>query len=145
VWAEWETSQFAWLALDWLIREANLRAPQQVKIDPTTLRGTVLGAPGRVKMPEEKCDVAGIEHTDVNWTGYQNDGQYVLLVMNHGAPLSVMVRPHEAHLDAWNRPPQVLVGSGGVLKDEPVKRQGVQYVVRLPREGTALLIWDRIK
>jgi len=46
VWAEWETSQFAWLALDWLVREANLRAPEYVKIDPTTLRGTVLGLPG---------------------------------------------------------------------------------------------------
>ena len=145
VWAEWETSQFAWLALDWLVREANLRAPEYVKIDPTTLRGTVLGLPGRVKMPEEKCDVAGIEHTDINWVGYQNDDQYALLVMNHKEALSVLVRPHEAHLDVWKRAPRVLVGSGGRFQEQPMKRQGVQYRVSIPQDGTAIVIWDRIK
>lgn len=145
VWAEWETSQFAWLALEWLVREGNVRAPEHLALDPITLRGTVLGSPGRVKMPEEKCDVAGVEHLDVNWVGYQNDRQYVLLVMNHQEPVSVLVRPHEAHLDVWSRPPRILVGSHGRFHEQPVRRQGLHYLVALPEEGTALLVWDRIK
>ena len=37
VWNEWCTDQFAWLALEWLVREGNIRAPQYVKIDPEHL------------------------------------------------------------------------------------------------------------
>jgi len=144
VWNEWCTDQFAWLALEWLVREANLRAPQYVQIDPNTYRGTVLGLPGRVKMPEERCDVAGIDHTDINWTGYCNDQKYILLVMNHKEKCRVMIRPHEAHLDILTQPPQILVGSGSNYKEVKPVRNGVQYLVTIPADGTAILIWDRI-
>jgi hypothetical protein len=96
-------------------------------------------------MPEEKCDVAGIEHIDVNWIGCQNDQQYVLTLMNHKEKLGVLVRPHEAHLDVWTRAPRILVGTGGQFREVPPRRQGVHYVVDLPEQGTALLIWERIK
>ncbi|HEX2747779.1 MAG TPA: hypothetical protein VHM91_07265, partial [Verrucomicrobiales bacterium] len=109
VWNEWQTAQYAWLALDWLIREGNMRAPQHLHIDPLTMRGTVLGQSGRVKMPEERCDVTPMDHIDVNWAGYQNDTQYVLMLMNHQEACTVAVRPHEAHLDVWTRSPRVVV------------------------------------
>ncbi len=145
VWNEWQTAQYAWLALDWLIREGNMRAPQYIKIDPMTMRGTVLGIPGRVKMPEERCDVTGIDHYDINWAGYQNDERYVLMVMNHQEKVTVLIRPHEAHLDIYTRPPRILVGSGSDYKEVPVVKKGVQYPVDIPQKGTALLIWDRIR
>jgi len=145
VWAEWMTSQFAWLALEWLVREANLRAPQFVELDPTTLRGELLGSPGRVKMPEEKCDIAGVEHADINWVGYENDTQYALLMMNHGESVGVLVRPHEAHLGVDSRQPRLLVGTKGRSLEQTAKRQGAHYLIRLPREGTALLVWARMR
>jgi len=145
VWNEWETCQYAWLALDWLMREADIRAPQYVRIDPDTLRGTVLGLPGRVKMPEERCDVTGIEHYDINWTGYENDDSYVLLVMNHKEKLTVLVRPHEAHLGVFTKPPRILVGGARAFKPVSVVKRGVQYSVDIPAGGTALLVWERIR
>jgi hypothetical protein len=145
VWNEWESSQFAWLALEWLVRETNIRAPQYVEIDPNTFRGTVLGLPGRVKMPEERCDVNGIDHIDINWAGYSNDEKYILLVMNHKEKCRVMIRPHEAHLDIFTKPPHILVGNGRNYKETRPVRNGVQYLVNIPADGTAILIWDRIK
>jgi hypothetical protein len=145
LWTGWCTDQFAWLALEWLVREANSRAPQFVQIDPNTYRGTVLGLPGRVKMPEERCDVTGIDHTDINWTGYCNDQKYVLLVMNHKEKCRVLIRPHEAHLDILTQPPHILVGSGRHYKEVKPIKNGVQYLVTIPANGTAVLIWDRIK
>lgn len=145
VWNEWQTAQYAWFALDWLIREGNMRAPRYVKIDPVTMRGTVLGLPGRVKMPEERCDVNGIDHYDINWAGYQNDWKHVLIVMNHQEKATVLVRPHEAHLDCYTRPPRILVGSGDDYAEAPVVKKGVQYFVDIPAKGTAILVWDRIR
>jgi hypothetical protein len=145
LWTGWCTDQFAWLALNWLIREANLRAPQYLNIDPDTLRGTVLGSPGRIKMPEERCDVNGIDHIDINWVGCSNDDKYVLVVMNHKEKCRVMVRPHEAHLDVLTRPPRLLVGKGPDYEEANPVRDGVQYQVTIPAGATALLIWDRIK
>ncbi|MHB1001335.1 MAG: LamG-like jellyroll fold domain-containing protein [Armatimonadota bacterium] len=145
LWTGWCTDQFAWLALEWLIREGNIRAPHYVNIDPRTLRGTVLGAAGRIKMPEEKCDINGIDHYDINWVGYQNDQKYALLIMNHKEKLIVAVKPHEAHLDIYNRPPQILIGDGNVYREAPVVKQGIQYMVTIPKECTALMVWDRIK
>jgi len=145
VWNEWQTAQYAWLALDWLIREGNLRAPQYVKIDPVTMRGTVLGESGRVKMPEERCDVTGIDHYDINWAGYCNDDRYVLLVMNHKEKTTVAIRPHEAHLEVYTRPPRVLVGSGRDYAPAKIVRRGAQYMVAVPANANAILVWDRIK
>jgi len=145
VWAEWQTSQFAWLALEWLIREANLRAPGYVKIDPVTLRGLVLGAAGRVKMPEERADIHGVQHYDFNWIGCQNDAKYVLIVMNHKERVTVAVRPHEAHLGVYTRKPKVVVGISGAFREVPVVKTGVEYLVNIPSKGTAIFIWDRIK
>lgn len=145
VWNEWCSAQFAWLGLEWLIREGNDRAPDYVKIDPNTYRGTVLGESGRVKMPEEKCDVAGIEHYDVNWVGYENDAKYVLLVMNHKEKLTVAIRPHEAHLDVYCREPRILVSAGKGFVEAKIVKKGVQYMVAIPAGGTALLVWDRIR
>lgn len=145
IWFGWCTDQFAWLALDWLMREGNTRAPNYVNIDLDTLRGTVLGAPGRIKMPEERCDITGIDHYDINWVGYQNDRHYALLVMNHKERVRVMLRPHEAHMDVYTRPPKVLVGSGDRYREVKAGKQGVQYVVDIPEKANALFIWDRIK
>ncbi len=145
VWAEWQTSQFAWLALEWLIREANVRAPEFVKIDPNTLKGTVLGAPGRIKMPEERCDVVGVDHYDINWVGYYNDAKFALLVMNHKERTRVMIRPHEAHLDIYTRPPRIMIGKGKAYAEAKVTKQGINYVLDIPAGGNALLVWDRIK
>ncbi|HTQ11757.1 MAG TPA: hypothetical protein VMI31_16975 [Fimbriimonadaceae bacterium] len=145
VWNEWCSAQFAWLSLEWLVREGNIRAPEYVKIDPDLYRGAVLGEAGRVKMPEEKCDVNGIEHHDINWVGYENDAKFVLLVMNHKEKLTVAIRPHEAHLDVYSRPPRILVGGGKSFRAAKVERQGEQYMVPIPAGQTALLIWDRIK
>lgn len=145
VWNEWQTAQYAWLALDWLIREGNMRAPHYVKIDPVTMRGTVLGEPGRVKMPEERCDVTGIDHFDVNWAGYRNDRAYVLMLMNHQEKTTVAVRPHEAHLDCYTRPPHILVSDGKECGEVAVIKKGVQYFVEIPAKATAILIWDRIR
>ena len=39
--------------------------PVFVDIDPVTLRGTICSRSGRLKMPEERCEVNGIEHNDV--------------------------------------------------------------------------------
>jgi len=145
LWTGWCTDQFAWLALEWLIREGNVRAPQYVKIDPENLRGTVLGAPGRIKMPEEKCDVHSYEHYDINWVGYQNDLKYVLLVMNHKEAVRVAVRPHEAHLDVYSRPPRILIGDKDQWREVSVTKEGIQYLIKIPENGNALLVWDRIK
>jgi hypothetical protein len=145
LWYQWCTDQFAWLALNWLVREGNIRAPQYVSIDTDSLRGTVLGQPGRVKLPEEKCDVNGIDHYDINWVGYCNDTQYLLLVMNHKQKVTVAIRPHEAHLDVYCRPPRILVGNGKSYEEVKVVKKGVQYLVTIPEKQTALLIWDRIK
>jgi hypothetical protein len=145
VWNEWQTAQYTWLALEWLIREGNIRAPDYIKIDPTTLRGSVLGKLGRVKMPEERCDVTPIDHLDVNWTGYRNDDDYMLLVMNHQQETSVAIRPHEAHLDVFTKPPKVLIGADGVFKQVPADKRGIQYFVDIPAKGTAILIWERIR
>lgn len=145
VWIEWQTSQFAWLALEWLIREGNIRAPQFVKIDPNTLRGTVLGDSGRIKMVEERCDIQGIDHYDINWIGYANDRQFALLIMNHKEKTEVMVRPHEAHLDVYCRPPRVLIGSGKNYREVNAARRGVQYTLDIPANSNAILVWDRIK
>jgi len=144
VWNEWETCQLAWLALEWLTREGNLRASDYVRIDPNTLRGTVLGRPGRVKMPEERCDVTGIDHYDINWVGYQNDSHYVLLIMNHKQRVRVAVRPHEAHLGCYTRPPHVVIVGDGQSRGLNPRRTGVQYLVDIPQNGTALLFWDRM-
>ena len=144
-WNNWCTDQFAWLALEWLVRESQVRAPQYLKIDPNTYRGTVLDAPGRVKMPEEKCDVQGVGHIDINWAGFENDQKYMLVVMNHKEALKVMVRPHEAQLDLKTKAPQILVGDGKEYKPVEVKKEGVQYVVDLSAKGTALLVWDRLE
>jgi hypothetical protein len=145
LWTGWCTDQFAWLALEWLIREGNVRAPQHVAIDPEKLRGTVLGQPGRVKMPEERCDVTGIDHYDINWVGYSNDAQYVLLVMNHGERTRVLIRPHEAHLDVYCRPPRILVGSGKAYREARVVKAGAQYELDIPAGSNVILAWDRIK
>jgi hypothetical protein len=109
------------------------------------MRGTVLGLPGRVKMPEERCDVTGIDHFDINWAGYQNDEKYVLVVMNHQEKVSVAVRLHEAHVDCYTRPPRILVGRGKEYSEIPVVKKGVQYFVDIPEKHTAVLIWDRIR
>ncbi|HWB07556.1 MAG TPA: hypothetical protein VG796_31325 [Verrucomicrobiales bacterium] len=147
VWNEWQTAQYAWLALDWLVREGNMRAPQHLHLDPLTMRGTVLGQSGRVKMPEERCDVTPMDHIDVNWAGYQNDTQYVLMLMNHQEACAVAVRPHEAHLDVWTRLPRILISGEkeGDWREIPVEKRGVQYSVNLPAKGTALLVWERIR
>ena len=145
VWNEWCTAQFAWLALEWLVREGNMRAPGCVKIDPDTYRGTVLGEPGRVKMPEEKCDVSGIEHHDINWVGYQNSSKYALLVMNHKQELTVAIRPHEAHLDVYCRPPRILVGSARAYKELKPQKKGEQYTVDMPANASAILVWERMR
>jgi hypothetical protein len=144
VWNEWESNQFAWLALEWLVREGNIRAGQYVKIDPNSYRGTVLGLPGRVKMPEERCDVHGIDHIDINWVGYANDQKYVLVVMNHKERCRVMVRPHNAHLDVVTKPPRVLVNSKKGYRGAKPLAQGVHYLLDVPAGGTATIIWDRI-
>lgn len=145
LWTGWCTDQFAWLALNWLIREGNVRASQYFKIDPDTLRGTVLGESGRIKMPEEKCDVNGIDHYDINWVGYSNDLNYALLVMNHKERVRVAIRPHEAHLDVYTRTPRILIGSGKAYEPVPVVKKGVQYFVDIPAKANAILVWDRIK
>lgn len=145
LWYGWCTDQFAWLALEWLIREGNMRAPQYVTIDHNTLRGTVLGVPGRVKMPEEKCDVNGIDHYDINWVGYQNDDHYVLLVMNHKEKTEVLVRPREAHLGVYTREPRILISDGNAHAQAKVTKRGVQYVVGIPEKGSVMLIWERIR
>jgi hypothetical protein len=145
IWYQWCTDQYAWLTLEWLVREGNLRAAPYLRIDPETLRGTLFGVPGRVKMPEEKCDVNGMEHYDVNWVGYQNEDHYALLVMNHQEKVVVAVRPHEAHLDVYSRPPRLLAGSDGKYHEIQAVRKGLQYLIDLPPRGTALLIWERIK
>jgi hypothetical protein len=146
VWNNWCTDQFAWLALEWLVREANLRAPRHLAIDTISLRGTVLGEAGRIRMPEERCDVQPVEHIDVNWVGAGNDRQYLLVLMNHQEDVTVLVRPHEAHLGVYSRQPRILVAPpGGDYRPCPVSRRGVQYEIRLPARGTALLVWDRIR
>jgi hypothetical protein len=145
IWYQWCTDQFAWLALEWLVREGNLRARPYLQIDPETLRGTLLGQPGRVKMPEEKCDVNGLEHYQINWVGYQNHQQYALVVMNHKEAVTVAVRPHEAHLDVYSRAPRILVSTGEQFREIPAARRGVQYLIEIPARDTALLVWERIK
>jgi hypothetical protein len=96
-------------------------------------------------MPEEKCDVTGIEHIDINWVGCQNDMQYVLVIMNHKEGVTVMVRPHEAHLDVYTRTPRVLVGSGQEYREVRVSKRGMQYQLDIPKKATALMVWDRIR
>jgi hypothetical protein len=145
VWVGWLTAQFSWLSLEWLVREADVRAPQYLKIDPETLRGTVLGAPGRIKMPEEKCDFTPFEHYDINWIGCQNDYQYALVLMNHKETVRVAVRPHEAQLDVYTRVPRILVKNGTEWKVVVPEKDGIQYMVSVPEKGTAIMIWDRIK
>jgi hypothetical protein len=81
----------------------------------------------------------------INWVGYQNQNQYALLVMNHKEAVTVAIRPHEAHLDVYSRPPRLLVGTGGKFREVPAARKGVQYLVELPAQGTGLLVWERIK
>lgn len=88
-------------------------------------------------MPEEKCDIQGIEHFDINWMEYQNGLQYVLMIMNHKEKLNVLVRPHEAHLDVYCRPPRILVGSGKDYKEIKVVKHGVHYIVNIPENSTA--------
>lgn len=141
----WISAQFAYYALEWLIREGNIRAPGYFDIDADTLRGTVLGHPGRVRMPEEKIDITGMDHYDINWTGYQNLDNYALLVMNHKEKVTVAIRPHEAHLGVYTRAPRVLVGDGKAYRETKVAKKGVQYLVDIPEKGSAILIWDRIK
>jgi len=140
VWNEWQTAQYAWFALDWLVREANMRAPEFVKIDPTTLRGTVLGSEGRVKMPEERCTVTGIDHYDINWAGFSNDKDYVLIVMNHQEKTTVAVRPHDQMSGVS---PLVSVGGGGEYKSMALQRKGAQYFVDIPAKSTAVLVWPK--
>jgi hypothetical protein len=96
-------------------------------------------------MPEEKCDVNGLEHYQINWVGYQSQQQYALLVMNHKEAVAVAIRPHEAHLDVYSRPPRLLVGAGGKFREVPAATRGVQYLVDIPAQGAALLVWERIK
>ncbi|MHB0998395.1 MAG: LamG-like jellyroll fold domain-containing protein [Armatimonadota bacterium] len=145
IWNAWCTDQFAWLSLQWLIMEGNLRAPEYVKIDQNTLKGTVLDTSGRIKMPEEKCDINGIDHYDINWVGYENDLRYALLVMNHKEKTSVAIRPHEAHIGVYTRDPKVFIGSKKSYKQMPMTKQGIQYMVDIPAGANAILIWDRIK
>ncbi len=145
LWTGWCTDQFAWLALEWLVREANSRAPEYLSLDPVTFRGTVLGAPGRVKLPESKCDITSFEHYDINWVGYQNDLQYALLVMNHKEAVRIAVRPQEAHLDVYTKPPKLLISDQGKWREVEAHKDGIQYIVEVPAEGNALFIWDRIK
>ena len=87
----------------------------------------------------------GLEHYQINWVGYQNQQQYALLVMNHREAVTVAIRPHEAHLDVYSRPPRLLVGAGGKFSEVSAARKGVQYLVEIPAQGTALLVWERIK
>ena len=68
----------------------------------------------------------------------------MLLVMNHKEKVSVLVRPHEAHLGVYSRPPQVLVGSGGTFQPLEAVRDGTNWRVEIPEGGTAMLIWDRM-
>jgi hypothetical protein len=77
--------------------------------------------------------------------GYQNREQYALLVMNHKEAVTVAIRPHEAHLDVYSRPPRLLIGAGGKFRELPAARKGVQYLVEIPAQGTAMLVWERIK
>jgi hypothetical protein len=76
---------------------------------------------------------------------YCNDQKYVLLVMNHKEKCRLMIRPHEAHLDILNQPPHILVGSGSHYKETKLVRNGVQHLVNIPADATAILIWDRVK
>ena len=105
----------------------------------------MLGAAGRIKMPEERCDVTPFEHGDVNWVGYRNDASYVLLLMNHKEQVTVAVNPHEGHLDVYTRVPRLLVSDGRQWNAVEPARKGMQYMVELPAGGSALLIWERIK
>ncbi len=65
--------------------------------------------------------------------------------MNHQEKVLVAVRPREAHLDVYSRPPRLLVGSDGKYREIQAVRKGLQYLIDLPPRGTALLIWERIK
>jgi len=96
-------------------------------------------------MPEERCDVNGIDHYDINWAGYCNDDRYVLLVMNHKEKTTVAIRPHEAHLEVYTRPPRALVGTGREYAPAKVVRRGAQYMLAVPANANAILVWDRIK
>ncbi len=65
--------------------------------------------------------------------------------MNHKGKVAVLVRPHEAHLDVFTRPPRILVGSGKDYREVKAVKRGMQYVVRIPANGTAVMVWERIK
>ena len=97
-------------------------------------------------MPEEKCDVNGIDHYDINWVGYQNDAKYAPAGDEpqgeahsrrspaRGAP--GRLQPPAAHPDRVR---------AKATSEAPVDKAGVQYMVDIPAGGTALLVWDRIK
>ena len=96
-------------------------------------------------MPEEKCDVTPLDHLDINWVGYENADHYALLVINHKEQVTVAVRPHEAHLGCYSRPPQVAIGAGQEWQAIPTDQRGLQYFVNIPIGQNALFVWDKIK
>ena len=139
----WCTAQFAQMALEWLVVEGNVRAPEYVSIDRGLFRGTVMGEPGRVLMPEEKCEVLSLGHNDINWIGYQNSRKFALLVLNHKEQSSVIIKPNPAQLGLDPNSVRILIGSGKSYRQAKFAKVGSGLKITIPKGETALLVWDR--
>ena len=57
----------------------------------------------------------------------------------------VAVRPHEAHLDVYSREPKIEIGGNKQWRQVAATRDGIQYMVEIPAQASAMLVWDRIK
>jgi hypothetical protein len=135
-WVDWITAQQCTICLRWLVQEVNLRSEGKIAIDPETLRGAVLGSPGKVVLRPDEVRIEA-QHGQVNWLGYQTGRIRVLAILNHDAATSARV-DFPAPFSVASR---VLSSSDGKQWREEAERAGNPLEVVLPTRGTVLVIW----
>ncbi len=135
-WVDWISSQQFTLCLRWLINEVNIRTGGKVEVDQHTLRGVIMGKPGRVSLRPEDVSVEA-KHQQVNWLGYATEDSKVLAIVNHDAAVEAKLHFPPPRAESY----QVLVRTENGNWKEENRMQGNPLAIHLPARGCALIEW----
>jgi hypothetical protein len=135
-WVDWISAQQCTICLRWLIQEVNLRSAGKIVVDPETLKGTVLGSPGKLAFRPDEVTIKA-QHGQINWLGYQCGGTRVLAILNHDTSTTARVDFPALRSVAS----KVLSTSDGKLWSQEAKGAGKPLEIVLPARGTVLVVW----
>ncbi len=137
IWVDWVSSQQATICLTWLIHEANLRCGGKIQVDPTTLRGNILGEPGRVVLQPHQPGIRG-GHQQIDWLGYRTARLSAVVLMNFAEATEVQVSVPSLRASKVT----VLSTPDGKHWQESISNATSAFTASLPDHGTAIIRWQ---